>query len=358
VRETALIASATSTTSGPRADCERTTGVGKTGTEPWVDKFSAFSFRSILLPLQRCPVPTNSRKVRNMADLLREVMESDYFRLNLKVRSEKTRKQYRFAIANYAEFLTHDPLLSDLNDDNVTEFVGWLRDVRSLHPRTVNDRRGRINSLWRWLADRGVVKLRPTNCGLVVPTRTPDAWSQEDLRQLLRACYESPGSVGGVPLATFWVAFHGLAWDTGARTSELLALRWEWFDRSRPEWLRVPASARKGGRFDATYRLMPDTLAVLEPFRRPEGLILQWDSCESRFYQLYRELLIRAGLPSNRYCKPQRLRRSHASWLQSAGGDATASLGHQSPAVTRRAYLDPAVISPGAAISLPFRVLD
>ncbi len=119
-----------------------------------------------------------------------------------------------------------------------------------------------------------------------------------------------------------------------------------------------PAAARKGGRFDATYRLMPDTLAVLEPFRRPEGLILYWDSCESRFYQLYRDLLIRAGLPSNRYCKPQRLRRSHASWLQAAGGDATASLGHQSPAVTRRAYLDASIISPGAAIALPFRVLD
>ena len=124
-------------------------------------------------------------------------------------------------------------------------------------------------------------------------------------------------------------------------------------------WIRVPAELRKGRRKPARYRFMSDVLSLLYTFRASSGLILNWTQHPSRFYQLYTELLKKAGLPATRWDKPQKLRRSHATWLTFAGGDATRSLLHSSESVTRRSYLDPNILSgPGHAIQLPFRLLD
>jgi integrase len=297
-----------------------------------------------------------------------DLLEREYFALNLRIRDEKTRRQYRFAIGNFRDFLGRPPTIDDLDDDTITRLMIWLRDIRSLHPRTVNDRRGRINALWSWLANRGYTLRRPTNCALPVPTRTPRAWTREQLQQLMRACHESPGTFCGMPLSVWLVAFHALAWDTGARTTELLELRWEWIDWSTG-WISVSADVRKGKRSDRVYRLLPDTLALLRSLQRHNGLVLGYDLHErqrdggpergpSRVHQIYKELLQRAGLPDSRYDQPQKLRRSHGSWLAAAGGDATASLGHSSPVTTRRSYLDPSIAAPSPAERLPFRVLD
>ena len=251
--------------------------------------------------------------------------------------------------------LARPPRLSDLADDTITRLTIWLRDVKQLHSRTCNDRRGRINSLWRWLADRGLCAKRPTNCPLDVPSRTPRAWTRDELSRLIHACAAAPGTICSLPASVWWLAFHALAWDTGARTTEILSFRWEWIDASG--WLSVPADARKARRKDAVYRLQPDTLAILAPISRPVGLVLGWTLHRSRFWQLYHELLSSAELPNTRYDKPQRLRRSHASWLASAHGDATASLGHSDARTTRESYLDPRICQPPASGLLPFRIL-
>lgn len=300
-----------------------------------------------------------------MGPQLRSLCFGEYFELNHRIRDPKTRKQYDIALADFREYLDREPTVGDLSDDTLTRFRLWLRDVRKLEPRTCNDRCGRINALWRWLADRGEheIKKRPTNCPLDVPKRTPRAWTQDELRRLMLACQISPGVIGHLPASSFWVAFHCLAWDTGARTGELLQLRWEWLDRVSG-WISVPANVRKGQRRDAFYRLQPDTLAVLRgievtfPNGQGMGLILGWDYHRTRFFQLYSELLTRAGLPNTRYDKPQKIRRSHGSWLAAAGGDATSSLGHSDPRTSRQAYLDPRIVAPAPSGQLPFRLVE
>lgn len=52
------------------------------------------------------------------------------------------------------------------------------------------------------------------------------------------------------------------------------------------------------------------------------------------------------------------MRRSHASWLAYAGGDATAACGHLDATVTRQHYLDPTICGQRHAERLPFRLLD
>jgi integrase len=62
-----------------------------------------------------------------------------------------------------------------------------------------------------------------------------------------------------------------------------------------------------------------------------------------------------AGLPTDAKSKFQRIRRSHATHLHIAGGDATASLGHSSDSITRRHYLDVRLLSRQSAEKLLFR---
>jgi integrase len=59
------------------------------------------------------------------------------------------------------------------------------------------------------------------------------------------------------------------------------------------------------------------------------------------FYRRYTMLLERAGLPTGRRWKPQCLRRTFATFLEAAGGDATEALDHSSRRVTKQSYLDP-----------------
>jgi len=60
------------------------------------------------------------------------------------------------------------------------------------------------------------------------------------------------------------------------------------------------------------------------------------------------KLLLKAtGLPTGRNCMFHKIRRTHATHLHIAGGDATASLGHGSDVITRGYYLDPRYIRGG-----------
>ena len=284
------------------------------------------------------------------------VLERHYFPLNLRVRCEQTRKQYRYAASNLSEFLGKPATIADLSDDTVTRLMTWLRDSKGLHPRTVNDRRWRLNALWTWLAKRGVTKLWPTNCAMQVPERIPRAYRREELERLVQAAKMQTGEICGLPASDWWLDLLGIIWDSGMRCSELLAIRWEWLDLESG-WIVVPAEVRKGRKKDEAYCLMPDCLERLRRRAQRRGLILQWNMHYTRIYQLWRKLLATANLPANRYTLTQCMRRSFASHLTAGGGNATEALGHGSAAVTRRAYLDRTITAKPHGDKMPFRLL-
>lgn len=278
-----------------------------------------------------------------------------YFLQNLRIRSEHTRDQYRYALIAFSVATgKHRPTLDDLTDDNVRLMMrSIVESGRS--PVTANDRRIQICALWSWAARRGMLQRWPTVEMFMVPRRIPRAWSEEQLQRLMQSCLHARGKIGGIPAPLWWLSFHALQWDSGGRTSELLTARWENLDRDR-RLLYIPAENRKGKRKDALYAIMPDTLAMLQRIDLGHELILPGIGSPSSFYKRYNCILERAGLPTDRRCKPQKMRVSHASWLKKRGGDATASLMHESDATTRRAYLDPSVCDSPPAARL-FRII-
>lgn len=290
----------------------------------------------------------------DMAESLLVCCENSYFRLNSRIRTEQTKRQYEFAINDMTKALGHEARIGDLTDDNVSLLMAHLTE-RKLAAKTINERRGRINALWSWLARRGVVKTWPTVKPIPEPRRVPLAWSQSELQQLLAACRAVPGTINLIRACDWWSSLHLVAWDTGERITALLACQWGYLSG---EWLTIPAEVRKGKGSDAQYRLSDDALAGLATIREPQReTIWPWPFDARYLWTRYRKIRQRAGLPIDRRSAFHRIRRSVATHYEAAGGNATELLGHTSRATTVRSYIDSRFTKHPQASDLLFRIV-
>lgn len=265
--------------------------------------------------------------------------EREYFALS-EVNAPNTKRCYRGALSHYGRFLGHDPRPVDLDDDLVRKWMKeQLASCKSVY--TVRERLGRILALWRWMACRRLVERFPTIKRPEGPELVPVAMSQEQLKALFDAAYEEPGTIAGIRAGFWWQGLFSFLWSTAERRGAALALRWDmiYFDR---KLVAIPAKARKGQRKSATYPLWDEVqrflLRIAEPKR---DLVFPWPFSEGKYYHNYGRILERAGLPNDEKHKSHCLRRSHATWLEALGGDATKSLGHSDRATTVKSYIDP-----------------
>jgi len=270
-----------------------------------------------------------------------------YFPQNLRISSEDTRRQYRYAIHDFTGILNRRPLVSDLTDANLAKLVRYLRESRSLKPITINERIGRLKSLWTWLAKRGVVRKFPTIGRLTESEQIPTAWSEPELHRLYQAAALMPGVVGTITAPEWWQALLSWLWHTGERIGATLAMRWGHVDL-RAAVATLPAEIRKQRRKSACYRLPPSLVAQLIAMRDKSRspVVFNWEKSLCSYYLEWNRLLKFAGLPGGRKRKSQAMRVSHATWLTVTGGDATASLLHSDAATTRAHYLDPRIATP------------
>jgi integrase len=259
---------------------------------------------------------------------------------------EETQRQYRYSIASFGRFLGRDPVFADL-DDNL--LVGWQEQLRAtkkgngdpLSAWTINEKVGRVRTLWTFLAQRRLVERFPTVLRLKTPELIPTALTHEQLGKLFQAADEMPGRIGGVRARHWWPAFLLFVWSTGERKGASLALRWEWVDFDR-NLIVIPAHARKGGKKNGIYPLWPELAQLLDRIKEPKReLVFPDERCGTMYYKDWNKLLELAGIPADSKHKTQGLRVSHASWIKLMGGDPTEALMHGDVATTIRHYLDP-----------------
>lgn len=288
---------------------------------------------------------------------VREFFESVYVPARLPLGSDRTTDHYHYALRKFASAVGHEPLLSDLSDRNLMLMVRAMR-ADGIAVATIN--RGplsRILALWRFAARRGLVTTWPEISRLNEPQIVPESWTVAQVQQLLDGCARMPGRVGTHEAGDWWRAFNLVAFYTGERTGAILRIPYDGLNLAA-RTLVVPATCRKGRTKPAVYRDLPDVvveaLRAIESPRRPK--LFAWPLCESRFYAAYTRLLQLAGLPSGRRHKPQKLRRTFATLLEAAGGDATKALMHSDRRVTERSYLDPTQATGPAPASLLPRV--
>lgn len=271
---------------------------------------------------------------------LSELCDRSYFPLNPRIRSAETRRQYAFALADFAAALGRPARTGDLTDGNVSRLLSHLR-TRGLAAKTCNERAGRILAIWRWLYHQRQIDVWPLPQSLAVPRRVPLAWTRAELDALLTACRGQRGAIAGVRAALWWSSLHLVLWDSGERISALLACRWDYLSG---EHLSIPAECRKGQTEDRVYRLSQPSLDLLGIIRFPQRpQIWPWPYHPLYLWQRYRALRRAAGLPTDRRSSFHRMRRSVASHFEAAGGNATELLGHSDRKLTRSSYIDPRI---------------
>jgi len=280
-----------------------------------------------------------------MTAALWEICHCKYFRLNLRIRSGKTRYQYEVALRSFERSLGHAPTIADLNDDSITLWMGQLlaQEKPALSTHTVRERVNRVLALWTWLHKRGVV---PT-CSTVIkpqpPEPLPQALTEEQLRRLFESANKERGTIDDIPANLWWCSFLAFVWNTSERKGAALAVKIAWLDLEAG-MVAIPPEARKGRLKWGVYEIWPETIKLLRrviAVNPARDLVWPWDRHEGSYYTSYNRILRDAGIPVTRKTKTHGLRCSHATYLKVAGGDPMQQLGHSDMATTVRHYLDP-----------------
>ena len=273
---------------------------------------------------------------------LKELLERYALLMNL---SDRSVTLYGHTIDKVQEFLGREPLVDDLEDVTVSKFLRWRATNpcrgRTVSPHTVAKDRSQLLALWNWACRKkihtgewpGLPRQKKVK-------RAPTAYTLDELGRLVRLARTKKGAMGGLPAAWWWSTILQVAWQTGCRIGELLALRWREVDTANGRLLLL-AETRKGHERDLLANISPALAAELETRRGlPEGLVWPRTGHATSHYAAMRLLCRRAGVTPRAF---HAIRKASASYIYAAGGDATAHLGHADPAMTRGHYLDPRI---------------
>ena len=283
----------------------------------------------------------------NCSDLL-----DRYVSIRLVGRAGQTRLLMNSAIVAFGRHLKRVPLVRDLTDATISEFAS-ARLAGGSAIATVQQNQLKLLALWRFACEVGERREWPTIKAVSVPERIPAAWTREELARIFGSIKNSEGLIGAVPATLWWETLHRLLWDSGERVAAILGLKWSMVSLADGTLL-VPAELRKGQTRDKTYRLSEDTIRCLEALPHRKGLMLKWDRSACQLYYQYRIILRRAELPTDRRSMFHRMRRSVASHIKAAGGDAMEAMDHAS-AKTTASYLDPRIVPRVSPCDLLFR---
>ena len=286
---------------------------------------------------------------------LEQIFREHYLPEKPEITSPQTISQYGKSLRKFSVFLGHVATLEDLTDKNVGRFLRYRTDS-GVKARTANGEAKQIKAIWNWAAKKRLVEQFPTIGKLPEAEVIPDAWSEAQTKQIIATCRRLEAEGNQQLNGTVWLAFHLVQFDTGERTGALQSMTWSMVDMKTGH-LKVPAEVRKGGRKAMTYKLKPVTLAALEQARVPGNDLLFVFKAPTRwkFYAMYKQLILAAGLPYKPHkTGPQKMRRTFASHIAKAGGDATAALRHSTRRVTEESYLDPTIVNPAPPNELLF----
>lgn len=274
--------------------------------------------------------------------------ETTYQPLVLRGGSDLTSIQYRIQIDHFSRWLAgenkikgYEATLEDLNDENVSKFLA--QRAKDTSPANANKCRNHILPLWRLACRKGLIQIWPDVPKLSTPRRIPQAWTVRQIDALFGACKSLRGKIDGLPAARLMTCFHWLLWNTAERKGATVAI--EFMDLDLDErTLHIPAEKRKGQKSDAFYQLWPETVNAIRLIQSPSRQYLFPELFRTnKLYYHYRKLLASANLPVGRFSGPHRMRRSFASHLEAAGGDASKALGHSSRKITEDSYIDPRI---------------
>jgi integrase len=244
-----------------------------------------------------------------------------------------------YCLRSFAQFIGRAATRADLNADAVSR---WLESLESNRARaTVYGYRINLLTLWRDLAEQGLVDPPRRVRRIRKPKPMPVAWTAAEIEALLnriralRGCFAN-----GAQWPDYCLALVYTAYDTGLRRSDLWALERK---QIRPDGTIV-LTMQKTGRVLCP-RLRPETLELLDKLPGPRPLACPVGSGrKDNWARWWRKWVIRpAGIRPGAL---QQLRRTAATHLAIEHPEAVQRfLGHESPEMQLH-YVDLSIAKP------------
>lgn len=275
---------------------------------------------------------------------------ADYLAGNPAIRSPHTERLLHTSVSHFGRFLARPPFVNDLSDKRLTAYIRHRQQL-GMAAATVEREAAKLLTLARYGAARGLVDL-PLLRIEKAPPAVPIAFLRGEVRQLFRAASRYHATIGGVPGNLVLVALLSVIWDTAERIGALCEVHRSEIDL-RGRWITI--TSRKNSGRTLVRRLSRSTVRELRKLLaasthdKPFGFVHR-----GSLYHHLASVLRDAGLPDDRRHKFHCLRRSHASYLHAAGGDARESLDHADSRTTRDHYFDPRIVGMTNAIGKLF----
>jgi len=226
-----------------------------------------------------------------------------------------------------------------VHDLTPTAISGYLAQaLRRLSPATVLNHRRMLTTLYRravsdGLASESTVKISRVKC----PPKIIRAWTLGELRLLLDAAYQMTGGTVKNPCEyrVIMPAYILVGYSSGLRRGDMLAIRW---DELRGNRLQVVMR-----KTHQPHVCVLDDPAVesLKRLPRYDRLIFGSIFSLDRLQRTMRRLITEAGLEGT----GKFLRRSSATYAELSGMSATFQLGHLTPGLAFRHYVDQVILS-------------
>jgi integrase len=250
-----------------------------------------------------------------------------------------TLRQY-VIVADLVERWAGRPVrLDELDERSVSE---WLRDYSAtVRPATVRAKKAAILALWRAASDEGLAEdpVARRVRRVRVPERVVQAWTKEEVERLLEAAATLPRwHRCGVRRSAWRDLAIRVAWDTGLRWGDLVALR---VDALGPDGTGVVVQSKTSRAI--TVRLSAGTLEALRASLAacPRDLVCPWPASGETFRAQVDRLVARAGIRGGTW---KWIRRGSGTDVElQAEGAGHRHLGN-TPAVFRVSYEDPAIV--------------
>jgi len=243
-----------------------------------------------------------------------------------------------YAEKHFSKWLGRRGTLDDFNHETLNAFL--IADGPKYRPNTTKRRRSALLTLWRWAYDEaGMTHIPPRRVRKIkVPYEFPEAWTEQDFLRLMEAAERTTGTLkDGTPIRLFWRAWLAVAYDTGLRPCDLLTIRRD----AIPDNGVVILVQEKTG-FPLVASVRPETLAAIATLNvEPDVPLFGALRSKHGVYFRWGQLLQTAGLSGT----PKKVRKTSASLLERDNpGAAMAHLGHRTPGLAAKHYIDPRIV--------------
>jgi integrase len=248
-------------------------------------------------------------------------------------------KAHTYVLNSLARHLGREPSQADLDRDTVN---AWLFAELSsgLDANTVHTRRRTLLTLWRDAFEEGWCETAPARIRKIkLPQKVPNAWTLEQIRQLLATADSLKGHLKRQPLVSrclFWRAYTLTGYYTGLRLGDLLKLR---FDQIGDDGTLVVIQNKTGSPVRCV--IEDEGLSAIEGILRPARARVFGDVMSKKCIQESFAIVVkRAGLRGS----TKWLRSSGASWCEAnTPGSAMGFLGHKTHGLAYRHYVNPQI---------------